>query len=175
MNSKKENVSDLIKTRERVRDFGEVYTPLNLVGDMLSEIPHETWSDPKKTFFEPACGNGIFLIEIVKKKIDCGVSPIDALRGTYGVDIIHDNVVECRIRLMCYVLNICQNTPEGLSEILNSNIRHGNALEFDVEDIFSDNPSEELKHFRRGYGSWVSIEELQNFREKYDCPPLTNK
>jgi len=163
----KKDVSDLIKTRDRVKDFGEVYTPLNLVRDMLSEIPQETWSNPDKTFFEPACGNGNFLIEVIKKKIDNGVSPIDAIRGTYGVDIIYDNVIECRVRLMSYINKNYQVDLKEASKILSMNIKHGNALEFDVEDIFSDNPSEGLAKFRQENKKEMPLEELKYLRKKY--------
>ena len=163
----KKDVSDLIKTRGRVKDFGEVYTPLNLVRDMLSEIPQKTWCNPNKTFFEPACGNGNFLIEVVKKKIDNGVSPIDAIIGTYGVDIIYDNVIECRVRLLSYVSKHYQIDLRGVSKILSKNIKHGNALEFSVEDIFSDSPSERLIAFRQENKKEISLEELQILRKKY--------
>ena len=58
----------LIKSKQRVQDFAEVYTPSWLVKDMCDLIPQEMWNDIDKTFLEPACGNGNFLVEIFDRK-----------------------------------------------------------------------------------------------------------
>ena len=57
----------LIKSKERVKNKGEVFTPIPVVNKMLDLIPSITI---KQTFLEPACGDGNFLIEILRRKID---------------------------------------------------------------------------------------------------------
>ena len=58
-----------IKSKQRVRDYGEVYTPEQIVRDMLDLLPHDTQAIDS-TYLEPACGNGAFLIEILRRKLE---------------------------------------------------------------------------------------------------------
>lgn len=90
----------LIKSKERVSKHGEVFTPKNIVCDMIALIPDTTWSDIRSITLEPTCGNGNFIVEIVKKKIECGMSIYDSLNTTFGMDIMKDNIEECRLRLV---------------------------------------------------------------------------
>lgn len=39
----------------------EVFTPPDVVNKMLDMLPQELFSDPKTTFFDPACKTGVFL------------------------------------------------------------------------------------------------------------------
>lgn len=95
----------LRKSEERVRKFGEVYTPVHIVKamcDMLGDENPEAWTVLDKTFLEPACGNGNFLVEIFERKLKlCGnvQEGLLALRCIYGIDILQDNVEESRQRL----------------------------------------------------------------------------
>lgn len=95
----------LTKSEDRVKKFGEVYTPLHIVNkmlDMLEEENPEAFTDISKTFLEPACGNGNFLVEIYKRKLKICKSTSDglkALESIYGIDILEDNVEESRERL----------------------------------------------------------------------------
>jgi len=90
----------LTKSRARVKALGEVFTPPELVNEMLDRLPPELWTDPDKTFLDPACGTGNFLVEVVRRKMAGGSTPLQALSTTYGVDIMEDNVQECRQRLL---------------------------------------------------------------------------
>ena len=87
------------KREERRKETAEVFTPPFLVRDMLNKLPDEVWL-PDKTFCDPACGNGNFLIAILIRKIENGQTPIEALKTIYGVDIMMDNIRECRLRLL---------------------------------------------------------------------------
>lgn len=94
--------NELIKSRERVSRFAEVYTPKHIVHDMCDLIPSKLWNDIGTAFLEPACGNGNFLAEIYERKLRLCRSPADglrALRSIYGIDIQADNVEESRQRL----------------------------------------------------------------------------
>lgn len=103
----------LVKSGERVRDLGEVFTPNATVQAMLDLLPSEMWeTHPAPTFLEPACGDGNFLVAILDRKLEtvaevygagrlaAGDSPeaaqfhaLEALASIYAVDISIDNVV----------------------------------------------------------------------------------
>ncbi len=87
---------------ERYRVTGEVFTPPSLTKKILSSLPKEVWKE-NKTFLDPACGNGNLLIPVLWRKIENGHKPLEALQSVYGVDIMPDNVRECRIRLLLLV------------------------------------------------------------------------
>lgn len=83
----------------RRKQTAEVFTPPKLVAQMLSKLPKGAWRKGK-TFCDPSCGNGNFLICILWRKICKGHNSLDAIRTIYGVDIIRDNIAECRMRLL---------------------------------------------------------------------------
>ena len=132
------------RSKDRIRQNGEVFTPPQLVQEILAKLPPELFSDPTKTFIDPACGDGNFLVEVVKLKLKNGSTPTQALSTTYGVDIMTDNVERCRARL----LELCVE-DESLSKILATNIVVHDALTYDyefnpqilLEDYFMDSRS----------------------------------
>jgi hypothetical protein len=103
----------LIKSDERVRDLGEVFTPSATVQQMLNLLPASIWAiHPSPTFLEPACGDGNFLVAIFARKLEhiatgyakgglpAGTTreaaqfhALEALASIYAVDISVDNVV----------------------------------------------------------------------------------
>lgn len=99
-----------IKSKKRVADFGEVFTSEREVKAMCDLVNDETYRIESLTF-EPACGDGNFLAEILKRKLSTvenryGKNPFEfakfslvALSSLYGVDILEDNAQECRDRL----------------------------------------------------------------------------
>ena len=129
-------MSDLIKSRARVKELGEVFTPSHIVAKMLDLIPQEKLADPLSTWLEPACGTGNFLIEILKRKLSYGAGATHALQclsSIYGIDISPENVLESRDRLYRYVLLTvqCDDLTGFLKQaqaILKANIQVGNAL-----------------------------------------------
>lgn len=88
----------LIKSKARVKNVGEVFTPDFLVERMLDQFPKESWQ-PGKNWLEPTCGNGQFIVAIIKWKIRAGCNILDALATTFGMDIMTDNVKECKSRI----------------------------------------------------------------------------
>lgn len=99
---------ELVKSSERVRDAGEVFTPLHIIEDMLALLPEEAWnSRPSKTFVETSCGNGRFLGAVLERKFAALVEvfeqeasnpalstyALEALASIYGVDISEDNIL----------------------------------------------------------------------------------
>jgi len=103
----------LVKSTERVRDLGEVFTPSATVQEMLDLIPKKMWSvHPSSTFLEPSCGDGNFLIAILDRKLEnlskefeIGTLPagtdveaaqfhsLETLASIYAVDISSENII----------------------------------------------------------------------------------
>lgn len=96
------------KSKERVSKLGEVYTPAPIVDDMhaligTKKVAPGIWSDPTMIYLEPTCGNGQFVVAAVQKKIDSGLTPYEAVNTVFGMDIMQDNVDECRERVYALV------------------------------------------------------------------------
>lgn len=88
------------RSEKRIRSTGEIFTPTSLVQEILDKLPQELFTNPKKTFLDPSCGDGAFLIRVLQRKIDNGSTPTQALKKTYGVDIMSDNIQHCKQRLL---------------------------------------------------------------------------
>lgn len=136
------------KSKERIREHGEVFTAEREVKAMCDLVKDETERIDSR-FLEPACGDGNFLAEILKRKLAVvrkkyGKSSLDyeknsllAASSIYGVDILLDNVIACRKR-MFDIWNgeytaVCKKecddqTREAVRFILSRNIVCGNAL-----------------------------------------------
>ena len=99
-----------VKSKQRVADYGEVLTPQWIVNAMLDLVKPETERIDSR-FLEPACGTGNFLTEILERKlrvvekryrrsqVEYERYAILAVSSIYGIDILEDNVQECRQRL----------------------------------------------------------------------------
>tara|TARA_R110000824_G_scaffold296027_2_gene484346 strand:+ start:83 stop:487 length:405 start_codon:yes stop_codon:yes gene_type:complete len=125
---------NLTKNKKRVKELGEVYTPPLLVDEMLNNIPKQLWKDKTKTFIDPSCGNGNFLVEVVKRKIKTGSSKWQALSTTFGVDIMEDNVLECRERL----LETVKAKQKRFRKLVEATIVCGNTMKQDVDTLFRE-------------------------------------
>lgn len=102
-----DEVRPLVKSRKRVADHGEVFTPRWLVDNMLDLVKDETERIDSR-FLEPACGSGNFLVPVLERKLQAvrvkyGRSDFEhrhyALLGLmciYGIELLSDNVAECR-------------------------------------------------------------------------------
>ena len=124
-----------IKTKQRVKDFGEVFTNEREVKAMCDLIPQETWDNIASTFLEPACGNGNFLVEIYRRKLErCQTEKdgLKALASIVGIDIQADNVQESRDRLKQMYVDKFPNANEIALQmadmILKNNIMCGDSL-----------------------------------------------
>lgn len=142
-----------MRNKERSNTHGEVFTPSWLVNQMLDKIDKSSFSTPGKTFVDPACGNGNILVEVIKRKMKNGCTAYQALMTTYGVDIMPDNVADCRKRMVDTAFEVSGEEKSTwrirlYEKAVAQNIRLGDALKFAPEDIFSLKPSKELKAFR---------------------------
>lgn len=102
----------LIKSKERVKKHGEVFTPEWVVKEMCDNLVEHGDKDvfmPEKTFLEPTCGTGNFLVEILERKLARCKDWNDVLtsiQSIYGVDIMADNVEESRKRMFELAMKI---------------------------------------------------------------------
>ncbi|MBR3557289.1 MAG: SAM-dependent DNA methyltransferase [Bacteroidales bacterium] len=109
-----QNPKSQIKSRQRVADHGEVFTNPREVNAMLDLVRDESFRLDSR-FLEPACGDGNFLIEILRRKLsllqdlkfqtDWEFQSLIAVGSCYGIDILPDNAEACRTRLEEYVLS----------------------------------------------------------------------
>ena len=115
------------RDRLRVKATGEVFTPTELVREMLEQIPIEQFTDPAKTFLDNSCGDGQFLGEVLIRKMENGSTFEEALSTIYGVDLMQDNVDECRKRLLCG-----SQDPKHIATV-EQNIYQADGLKFSYE------------------------------------------
>ena len=142
-----------IKSRDRVAAHGEVFTNPREVNAMLDLVKPETERLDSR-FLEPACGDGNFLIEILRRKLAICETRVKAKQYTqlqyehdaiwaissiYGIELLADNAAACRERLLNYFTEQYQslfkskckdNCIEAARYILSKNIIHGDALTY---------------------------------------------
>lgn len=85
----------------------EFFTPPELVKKMCDKISEEDWSDLTKTYLEPCFGNGNFLVEIYARKLSYCKNEEDvytAMSSVYGVELMEDNVQECKERVLMLLI-----------------------------------------------------------------------
>jgi type I restriction-modification system DNA methylase subunit len=116
-------MSGVQRTQARVKATGEVFTPTELVREMLEQIPIDQFTDPNKTFLDNSCGDGQFLGEVLIRKMEMSSTFEQALQTIYGVDLMQDNVDLCRERLLC--------GRTDLAHIVERNIVCHDALTYD--------------------------------------------
>ena len=116
---------NVVRSAERIKKTGEIFTPTALVQKILSKLPAKSFSKVSETFCDPCCGNGQFLSEVLIKKLENGISLENALSTIYGVEIMLDNVEVCRNRLLC--------EQEQYRHIVERNIAWGDGLTFNYE------------------------------------------
>ncbi|MBQ9441735.1 MAG: Eco57I restriction-modification methylase domain-containing protein [Selenomonadaceae bacterium] len=142
------DTENLIKSRERVQKFGEVFTPQRIVERMLNELPQEFFSDLNQKFLEPAAGEGAFLTEIFRRKLNFADSPekiLQALKSLFAIELQQDNLLSLRKNLEKIFLEHCpdptQKILSELKKILHENFVEGDALTFFEKnfDMFAEN------------------------------------
>ena len=132
-----------IKSQQRVDDHGEVFTPSSTVESMLELVEDESTRIDSR-FLEPACGSGNFLVPVLKRKLKTAKEKyinstferenycLLAVMSIYGIDILKDNVEECKANLL-EALKATAGSNETLQQaaeyVLSVNIVNGDALE----------------------------------------------
>jgi hypothetical protein len=125
----------------RVEETNEVFTPTNLVREILGKFDQDIFRDPTKNFLDPTCGDGQALGEALILKLENGIDFEQALSTIYGVELMIDNVDLCRERLLCG-----SEDPNHIA-IVERNIVCYNALEYDYK--FARRKMKEIKHENR--------------------------
>ena len=134
----------LIKSKKRVADHGEVFTPPWMVEAMLNLVKAETERIDSR-FLEPACGSGNFLVLVLQRKLGAvelkfGKSDFEkrhyallALMCLYGIELLPDNIVECRANMLeiladYLTLEKSDDLYRAASYVLSQNLVQGDAL-----------------------------------------------
>ena len=92
-------MSGIDRMSDRVKKTGEIFTPIELVIEILQKMNIDEFA-PGKTVVDPACGDGQFLVPVKWIKVlHHGMTEEDAIKDIYGVDIMRDNVDLCKKRL----------------------------------------------------------------------------
>ena len=120
----------------RVKATQEVFTPTELVFEILDRLDQHLFKDPLQEFIDPTCGDGQFLGEVLIRKVENGIDFETALSSIYGVDLMPDNVELCRERLLC--------GREDLRHVVERNIVCHDALTYDYSFNGTDLNESEL-------------------------------
>ena len=133
----------LVKSKQRVADHGEVFTPPWMVEAMLDLVKGESERIDAR-FLEPACGSGNFMVQILRRKLAAvelkyGKSDFErrhyALLGLmciYGIELLADNIDECRANVLEVFANYLQldetdDLYRAASYVLHQHLVHGDA------------------------------------------------
>ncbi|HEY1752822.1 MAG TPA: N-6 DNA methylase [Caulobacteraceae bacterium] len=144
------SASSLIKSKQRVADHGEVFTPPWLVQKMLDLVKGESERIDSR-FLEPACGSGNFLVPVLQRKLAAverayGKSPFEkrhyallALTCIYGIELLADNIAECRANMLevfaDYLgLDVADEFCRAATCVLSLNLIHGDAMTMRAAD-----------------------------------------
>lgn len=139
-----------IKSKERVADHGEVFTPAWMVEAMLDLVKGESERIDSR-FLEPACGDGNFLVQVLRRKLAAvelryGKSDFErrhyallAIMCIYGIELLPDNIADCRANLLVILaeyLNLDESDDlyRAAFYVLSQNLVHGDALEMKTHD-----------------------------------------
>lgn len=182
-----------VKSKERVANHGEVFTAEREVNAMLDLVKQETERVDSR-FLEPACGDGNFLVEILRRKLEAAkkraIPPkkkkplpaeyekqaVIAIASIYGVDLLLDNVIACRKRLFEiwdkeYVLickkEISEECRAAVKFILNRNIVCGNALSMKKVDAEGNDIEEPIV-----FSEWAFVMGTKMQRKDYRLDKL---
>ena len=109
--------SDIERSDERIDLTGEVFTPMKLCADMVSELPQSMLQNAKSTFLDPAAGSGNFLLALQTELLKYHSLSYINDNMLYGVELMEDNHAE-----MCNRLGVSVDHPHFV---------RANALEYD--------------------------------------------
>ena len=140
----------LVKSKQRVADHGEVFTPEWMVEAMLDLVKDETQRIDSR-FLEPACGSGNFLVKVLQRKlaaVELKYCRSDferrhyallALMCIYGIELLPDNIAECRASLLeafgeYLILDKDGDLYRAAGHVLLLNLIHGDALTMKASD-----------------------------------------
>lgn len=180
-------MSDQVKSKQRVTEHGEVFTAEREVNAMLDLVKQETERIDSR-FLEPACGDGNFLAEILRRKLavvkrkykkspsDYEKNAVLAATSIYGVDILQDNVDACRARMFeiwdkeyqsVLKKEVNQDCRAAVRFIFSRNIVCGNALSLKKVDAFGMDTDEPIV-----FSEWAFVTGFNLQRRDYTFDKL---
>ena len=128
-------VMTIRRSKERIKKTAEIFTPIPLVQEILDRFPEDVWNDALKTFLDNSCGVGNFLLCVVGRKLEHGHATDQALSTTFGVELMSDNVEECRKRLLglaaLHDAITLEEAQDKYGSIVSRNIVCADALTYD--------------------------------------------
>jgi hypothetical protein len=139
-----------VKSKRRVSDHGEVFTPSWMVEAMLDLVNAETERIDAR-FLEPACGSGNFLVPILRRKLaavelkykqsefEKQHFALVAVMSIYGIELLPDNIAECRanvLEILAEYLNLdaSHDLYRAAFYVVSQNLVHGDALKMRTHD-----------------------------------------
>lgn len=186
-------MTEQVRSRERVASHGEVFTSEREVNAMLDLVKQETERVDSR-FLEPACGDGNFLAEILRRKLEAAKKratpprrkkplPLEferqsviAVTSVYGIEILYDNVLACRERLyniwneayetICKK-EVSDECRDAVRFILSRNIVCGDALHFNTVDENGSPKKEPIV-----FSEWTMISGTKMQRKDYSFKKL---
>lgn len=133
-----ENYSEARK--ERRKGSGgtqEFFTPYDLVCKMCDRVPSEKWQDPESTWLEPSFGDGAFIVEIIRRRIqDYNIDWVQTLKTLYGVELMQDNVDETydRVVYLLQELEVPDFDENEARQIMKQNLVCSDFFKWDFEN-----------------------------------------
>ena len=157
----------LVKSKQRVADHGEVFTPAWMVEAMLDLVKEETERIDSR-FLEPACGSGNFIVQILRRKLAAvelkyGKHDFErrhyallALMCIYGIELLADNMTECRANVLAVFaeyLNMDESDDlyRAATHVLSVNLVRGDALTMRAISDTSDMGDQPIHFAEWGY------------------------
>ncbi len=128
------------RSKQRIKKTAEIFTPLELVDEMLGKLPKSVWKDPSKTFLDNSAGDGNFIVRVIAWKLKHGSSVQQALESTFAVEMMADNVQHMKERIYQLIddhddsTHGIANIREKYGKIVDKNIVCSDAFKWDFEN-----------------------------------------
>ncbi|MGX5378027.1 DNA methyltransferase [Ligilactobacillus sp. LYQ135] len=168
------------KSDKRVKKHGEVFTPLSTVNLMLNQPEvQEKINNLSATFLEPAAGEGAFLIELLKRKMDVAYKKSDnikdydyntllAISSLYGIELLSDNLRHLRINMMSTFKNIYQSDVKKFNKNYNKKVLKSAQVIIESNMVQGDTLTRKKKD-----GSPIIFSEWKQLPEKYGVKKIS--
>lgn len=163
-----------IKSIDRVKNHGEVFTPLTTVKLMLNQPEIQVKiNDLSATFLEPAAGEGVFLIELLKRKMSVAqkkskdiksynYNTLLALSSLYGIELLSDNLRRLRLNMNAVFKNTYRKGVDSYNRKVNENVLKSAQVIIEANMVQGDT----LKR-KKNDGSPIILSEWKQLPEKY--------
>ncbi len=113
--------------KEEKEKFGEVFTPIELIEELLDKLPNNVWKHKEYKWLEPACGIGNFPMIVYKKLME-------GLKDEIKSEKLRSKHI---IENMLYMIELNKSNVSVAKKIFgnNANIFCKSFLDIDVEEL----------------------------------------